>query len=171
MPPSIEAFLITYGYLSIFILIFTQELGVPSFPNELLLLFLGYLCSKSIFSLWGVLFLSIFADVSGSTLVYFLLFYCSNFLRKITTYFIKSPRLKHQKLRQKFSENSGKAIALGRLTPFMRGYVCAIAGSMRVPYKQFCIIVCSTSILWNGGFILTGWFLGAKFHEIAKYFN
>ncbi|MCX6740828.1 MAG: hypothetical protein NTY61_00295 [Candidatus Parcubacteria bacterium] len=44
MPHSLAVFITHYGYLAIFFLVFLQEIGVPNpVPNELVLLFSGYL--------------------------------------------------------------------------------------------------------------------------------
>ena len=52
MPSEIALYITKYGYLAIFILVILQETGMPNpIPNELLLLFSGYLVFKGIFSL------------------------------------------------------------------------------------------------------------------------
>jgi len=63
-----------YGYLSIFLLVFLQEIGIPSFPNELLLLYTGYLAYKGILDLFKVLMMVVAADISGSFILYILFF-------------------------------------------------------------------------------------------------
>jgi membrane protein DedA with SNARE-associated domain len=46
MSPSLSAYILKYGYMAIFSLVFLQEIGVPNpVPNELVLLFSGYLTS------------------------------------------------------------------------------------------------------------------------------
>ncbi len=47
MPEDVVYYVTRYGYLAIFILVFLQEIGMPNpFPNELLLIFSGYLTFK-----------------------------------------------------------------------------------------------------------------------------
>jgi membrane protein DedA with SNARE-associated domain len=44
MSPTLSAYIIKYGYIALFSLVFLQEIGVPNnVPNELVLLFSGYL--------------------------------------------------------------------------------------------------------------------------------
>ena len=56
MPPTFSAYIIKYGYLAIFSLVFLQEIGVPNpVPNELVLLFSGYLTSTGKLNFTAVL--------------------------------------------------------------------------------------------------------------------
>ena len=49
MPEEVVYYITGYGYLAIFILVFLQEIGMPNpFPNELLLIFSGYLSFRGI---------------------------------------------------------------------------------------------------------------------------
>ena len=46
MSPTLSAYIVKYGYMAIFSLVFLQEIGVPNpVPNEVVLLFSGYLAS------------------------------------------------------------------------------------------------------------------------------
>jgi len=46
MSLTLSAYILKYGYIAIFSLVFLQEIGVPNpVPNEVVLLFSGYLSS------------------------------------------------------------------------------------------------------------------------------
>jgi membrane protein DedA with SNARE-associated domain len=61
MPPEIILYISKYGYLAIFVLIFLQETGVPNpVPNELVLMFSGYLVFTGILHLPLVLLAAVF---------------------------------------------------------------------------------------------------------------
>ena len=61
MPPEIILYISKYGYLAIFVVTFLQETGVPNpVPNELVLMFSGYLVFTGILHLPLVLFAAVF---------------------------------------------------------------------------------------------------------------
>ena len=44
MPDEVMQYIVKYGYLAIFVLVFLQEVGAPNpIPNELVLVLSGYL--------------------------------------------------------------------------------------------------------------------------------
>src|SRR5919201_961970 len=77
MSPTFSAYIIKYGYLAIFSLVFVQEIGVPNpVPNELVLLFSGYLTSIGQLDFTTVLLTVITADALGSSVLYMAFYYC-----------------------------------------------------------------------------------------------
>ena len=73
MPEEVVNYIIGYGYLAIFILVFLQEIGMPNpFPNELLLIFSGYLSFKGFLFFPVTLLTAITADFIGTSILYFL---------------------------------------------------------------------------------------------------
>ena len=67
MSPILSAYIGKYGYIAIFSLIFLQEIGVPNpVPNELVLLFSGYLTSIGKLDFITVLLTVVAADTIGS---------------------------------------------------------------------------------------------------------
>ena len=149
-----------YGYLSIFLLVFLQEIGIPSFPNELLLLYTGYLAYKGILDLFKVLIIVVTADISGSFILYILFFYCSTFLMKHKPNWLAAPyrmiRLLKIKMRNKGSMN----IFFGRLIPFLRGYISVVAGMLHVNIKKYAFMILLSALVWSGGYVLIGWIAG-----------
>ena len=76
MSPILSAYIIKYGYIAIFLLVFLQEIGMPNpVPNELVLIFSGYLTSVGKLDFITVLITVIAADTIGSSLLY-MTFYC-----------------------------------------------------------------------------------------------
>jgi hypothetical protein len=72
----LSEYIIKYGYIGIFLLVFLQEIGVPNpVPNELVLLFSGYLTSVEKLDFITVLITAVAADTIGSSLLY-MTFYC-----------------------------------------------------------------------------------------------
>ena len=71
MSPTLSAYIVKYGYMAIFSLVFLQEIGVPNpVPNEVVLLFSGYLASVGKLDLMTVWMTAASADVIASSLLY-----------------------------------------------------------------------------------------------------
>jgi membrane protein DedA with SNARE-associated domain len=72
LPDALISYIVEYGYLTIFSLVFLQEIGIPNpVPNELILLFSGYLSSIGQLSFEWVIITVIIADFVGTTSLYF----------------------------------------------------------------------------------------------------
>src|SRR5664279_3741133 len=75
MPEEVLFYITNYGYLAILILVFLQEIGMPNpFPNELLLVFSGYLSFKGLLFMPFVILTAVSADFIGTNVLYFLFF-------------------------------------------------------------------------------------------------
>lgn len=73
MSPILSAYMGKYSYIAIFSLVFLQEMGVPNpVPNELVLLFCGYLTSIGELDFITVLLTVVAADTIGSSLLQYL---------------------------------------------------------------------------------------------------
>src|ERR1051325_10756011 len=76
MSLTLSAYIIKYGYIAVFSLVFLQEIGLPNpVPNELVLLFSGYLTSIGKLDFFMVLITVITADTLGSSLLYITFYY------------------------------------------------------------------------------------------------
>ena len=75
MPEQVVYWVTNWGYLAIFLLVFFQEIGLPNpFPNELLLMFSGYLSFKGLLYLPFIVVAAVAADFIGTNILYFLFY-------------------------------------------------------------------------------------------------
>jgi membrane protein DedA with SNARE-associated domain len=169
MPLELIEYITNYGYLTIFGLVFLQELGVPNpVPNELILIFSGYLASTGKLSFSLVVLTAVAADFIGTTILY-LVFYSfgTKFLKKIKF-------LPHKKIAQLVVYLSGRGrwgVYVGRLLPLLRGYASVAAGVLRLPPKEFIPAVILSAFTWSGGYVLLGRLLGPKWENVSNYFG
>src|SRR5262245_29022568 len=71
MSSTLSAYILKYRYAAIFLLVFLQEIGIPNpVPNELVLLFSGYLTAVGKLDFITVLLTVTAADTIGSSLLY-----------------------------------------------------------------------------------------------------
>ena len=162
-------FVSDYGYLAVFLLVFLQEIGVPNpVPNELVLLFAGALTSIGDLSIWLMFLTAVAADIIGTTLLFSVFYF---FEHKIMEKVRKWEKI-NQKLdaiKAKILERGKPAIFLGRMMPFVRGYVSVAAGILNIPYKTFLPMVIFPAIIWTGGYVTLGHFLGKRWETVANF--
>ncbi len=168
MPAGLANYIIEYGYLSIFLLVFLQEIGIPSFPNELLLLYTGYLAYKGILNLFMVLLMVVSADISGSLALYTLFYCCSEFLIQHQPKWITVPHKKIMRLKIKMRKEAGRNIFLGRLIPFLRGYVSVVAGMLHINIKNYGSMIVLSALLWSGGYVMIGCLAGPFWNTVFQ---
>jgi len=167
---ELNNFITQYGYLAIFLFIFLQELGIPNpITNELVLLFSGYLAYTGTLSLTKVILTAISADFIGTGILYFTFYALSkHYLYKNPPKWTAKLVGKLDSLKKRISSGNQWGIFMGRLTPFLRGYVSVAAGTLQIKPKQFLTTVMLSAIVWSGGLALTGYLLGPYWNNMEK---
>lgn len=171
MPPELVELIVKYGYVAIFCFVFFQELGISIFPNEILLIYFGYLTHEGILSFPIVFALVILADNTGSTLTYILFYYFKPFVLRLKPRWIKLPYERIRQLKNKIETNAKSRIFIGRLTPFFRVFTSIIAGTVHIPSKHFITMVFFASLLYSGGFAVAGWFIAPYWDMFINNIN
>jgi membrane protein DedA with SNARE-associated domain len=81
MPDELIVFITNYGYLGIFILVFTQEIGIPNpVPNELVLMFAANQTSTGILNIPFVIHSAVSADFTGTNLLYIIFYFFGGYI-------------------------------------------------------------------------------------------
>ena len=158
-----------YGYLAIFIVIFLQEIGIPTIiPNELSLIFFGYLSFTGKLNILFALLIGISADISAALLLNILFYYLSSRLlnEKYRLCAFIGSRL--TPLKEKLATSGNKAIFLGRITPFLRSYTSIACGTLKIHPFQYLITAIITACLYTGGFIFFGWLTAYQTKQLFK---
>lgn len=158
MPDYILDWINKYGYVILFLLVLLQEIGVPSFPNEMFLFYFGYLASLNHFSISVVLLISIIADILGAVFLYFIFFYFGISLKKYLPNIVKKKLSNLKKIINSSTLDNPVYVFLIRITPFIRGYVSVFAGISHYSFKAYFKQIILSAILWTGGWVLFGFF-------------
>jgi len=165
MPPEFISFIGNYGYFAIFLLVFSQEIGIPNpVPNELVLMFSGYLTFKGILFLPYVILAAIFADFIGTNMLYFIFYISGAYILQHKPLWLPLPIKTINKFSKKISEGGLYTIYLGRLIPFLRGYTSVITGLLHIKPGIFLPIAIISATIWSSAFVLTGRILGPYFN-------
>ena len=160
MPSWLIHLIITYGYCAIFFLVFIQEIGIPTFPNEILLIYSGYLAYIGVLNIFLVLIIAVSADVSGTFLVYTVFYFGSHGLIKRKPKWLPISNKRIEFIKAKIIDYGDKGIFIGRLIPYLRGYTSVAAGIFKIRFKPFSMMIILSAIIWTGGYVILGWLAG-----------
>lgn len=170
MNTELTLYILKYGYLAIFVLIFIQEIGIPNpIPNELVLVYSGFLCSKGLLSLPLVILTSVSADFIGTNILYIVFYFLGDFILKNKPKWLPISEKAINKARQRIVNGGLWAIYVGRITPFIRGYTSVITGLLRISPQKFLPIVLLSATTWSVVCVMTGRLLGAYYMNAQGY--
>ena len=169
MPEQLLNYINQYGYLLLFTLVFLQEIGVPSFPNEIVLYYFGYMASQNNFNLILVLLVAITADIIGTSLLYFAFYFFGKVLMKYKPTWIKIDKQKLKAIKSKLISRKSSTIFFLRMTPFLRGYISVFAGMMHFPFKVYFKQIVVTAILWTGSWVVLGCITNDYFRNTLNF--
>lgn len=163
MQHELSVLIFHYRYMTIFLLVLAQEIGIPTpIPNELVLAISGYLTLKGVLSLPLVLLIVASADFIGTNLLYFTFYLFGTYIIKHIPWFPISKK-KITNITQRISKGGIWIIFLCRLTPFIRGYSSIIMGLLQIKPGTFLPIAIITAALWSAEYIIAGRILGSSF--------
>ena len=161
MPEEVVYYITNYGYLAILILVFLQEIGMPNpFPNELLLVFSGYLSFKGLLFLPFVILTAVSADFIGTNILYLLFYNAGDFIIRKKPKWIPLSSGIIDRLSSKVSKGGLLTMFIFRLTPFTRGYTSVIAGLLNVRPKTFLPVAFLSAAAWASIYVIAGYFIG-----------
>lgn len=168
MPDELVIYILKYGYFAIFVFVFSQEIGLPNpIPNELVLLFSGYLTFMGLLKLPLVILAAVLADFTGTSILFSVFYFSGNFILEHKPRWLPIPLKSISRLQERISKNGLTGIYLGRLTPFIRGYTSVIAGLLQIKPKVFAPIALITATIWATMYVMAGILLGPFWNRVA----
>jgi membrane protein DedA with SNARE-associated domain len=161
MPAELIYYISIYGYFAIFALVFLQEIGAPNpIPNELVLIFSGYLTFTGVLNLPLVILAALSADLIGTSLLHTVFYFFGAYILQHKPRWLPLPIKAIDRLTQRLSKKGLGSIYLCRLTPFIRGYTSVISGLLQIKHKVFLPLALITAIIWSCAYVITGRLLG-----------
>jgi membrane protein DedA with SNARE-associated domain len=155
------AFIIHYGYLAVFLIVFSQEVGIPNpIPNELVLMFTGYLTFKGILFLPLVILVAVSADFSGTSILYTVFYFSGVFIMKHKPKWFPVSESSISKLSARIVKGGIWRLYLCRVTPFLRGYTSIIAGLLKIKPRIFLPVAAISAATWAAIYVIAGRLLG-----------
>jgi undecaprenyl-diphosphatase len=138
-------------------------------PGESLVLIAGFFANRHVLALHVAIPVIVAGAIIGDNIGYEL------GRRLGRPWLIKHGRrfgLRHTRLEKAeafFKRHGGKAVFLGRFIGFARALVPFLAGSSRMPYRQFLPYNAAGAVIWGVGFTLLGYALGASWQIAEKW--
>lgn len=165
---ELALYITKYGYLAIFVLVLLQELGVPNpVTNEFVLLFSGYLAFSGVLDLKLVFLTAVSADCIGTTILYAVFYLFGEYIMDHRPRWLPVSPTHIDRIARTISERGQWGIYVGRLLPFLRGYVSVAAGILPIRPKIFMPAVIVSAITWSGGYVIAGRLLGPYWERVA----
>ena len=73
-----------------------------------------------------------------------------------------------ERARQFYDKYGGKTVILARFVPIVRTFCPPVAGAAQMPYGRYFAYDVAGGILWGGGMVLGGYFLGRQIPNISE---
>ncbi|MCT7951232.1 DedA family protein [Ancylothrix sp. C2] len=148
-----------YGYFAVFLGILLENLGLP-LPGETITLAGGFLAGSGELNYWFVLGSAILGASIGGSIGYGLGRYGG---WPLLLAFGKLFRIKEKKLlelKEKFSENAGKTVFVGRFLALLRIVASPLAGIAGMPFLKFMAYNLAGAAAWASVMVSISFFAG-----------
>ncbi len=164
----VGTFLEEHGVVAPFLLLFTEESGVPiPLPGDVMVMYAGYQVSLDSLAYWQALLCAILVVAGGSSILYWL---ARRFGMEVVLrfgHYVHCPPERLEVVRPYMARWGPLAIIFGRHIPGLRVPITVFAGILRFPYPVFLGSVMVSTAVWAGFFLYVGTQLGARVHELT----
>ncbi len=158
------------GLLLIGLIIFAESGLLAGFflPGDTLLFTAGFFAAQGKLSLAGLLIVVILAAIAGYEAGYHIGHkFGKQLFRKKDGLLFRQEYL--EKSEVFYEKHGGKTVVLSRFVPVIRTFAPIVAGVGNMSKTRFRIFNCVGAIVWGGGVVLLGNWLGSKIPNIDKY--
>lgn len=160
----------SFGYLGILLLI-TIENVFPPIPSEVILLFAGFMTTKSKLTLVGVIIVSTIGSLIGAIILYLVgrLLNKERLIKIVNGKIGKILRLSEKdilKADEWFSKKGTKTVFFCRFVPVLRSLISIPAGISGMNIPKFLIYTTIGSLIWNAVLSYMGMVTGENWEKI-----
>ncbi len=156
-----------YEYAGIFVLLMLGIVGIP-IPDEIILLFSGYMVSQGKLSLPGTIGVSFLGAVCGISLSYILGRTVGVRLVKQYGHYIHLTEERLELGRQWFQRAGRWGLFFGYFVPGIRHVMAYLAGTARLGVGTFALFAYTGGFFWSVFFILAGRYFGARWVKMPE---
>lgn len=150
-------FILKYGVIVIFLLLFLEQLNFPGLASSVLMPAIGVLVAKYEYSFTYVFLLTLLAAILGSLTLYYLGYFVGNPL--VNWIKKKFPKTKEpiDKVLNYTNKYGKKGVLLCRFIPGVRTLVSLVCGSVKENLLEFLIYSSIGIGIWNFVLMLSGY--------------
>jgi membrane protein DedA with SNARE-associated domain len=164
---TIDAWLESYGYLVVFLLVMIESIGVPV-PGETALIGAAlYAGSTHKLSIWGVIAAAIAGAIVGDNIGYSIGRYggARLLLRHGHRIGLHEGRLKIGIWL--FRRHGGKVVFWGRFVSVLRTYAAFLAGTNQMPWPRFLVFNAAGAVVWATFFGVVYYVFGSAIQRLS----
>lgn len=151
-----------YGYFAIFALLALGIVGVPV-PDEILMLFVGYLCSLMVLSFPVTILVCFSGAITGMLTSYTLGKKLGQPLIDKHGKWVGLTARRFEKVKGWFARFGLWTILIGYFVPGLRHATSYISGISAMPFRKYLLTASVGSMVWVLVFTSIGYFMGAHF--------
>jgi membrane protein DedA with SNARE-associated domain len=163
---TIPQFLSTYGYLGIFLLLMVGIVGLP-IPDEVVLMFAGYLIFKGYFHPLPTAATAIIGTFCGITVSYILGRSAGFYLLQRYGQILRVSPERLARVQAWFHRVGRWAIFFSYFIMGLRHLTAFVAGSSRVQFRVFALFAYAGGFLWALSCLSLGYFLGEELPKLS----
>ncbi len=156
---TVSNWLNAVGVLAVFLVLFVECFGIPT-PDEIILVFSGYLVSRHQFSYPLVILVAVAGSTFGASGAYFLArFGGRRLMLKYFRFIFRSPdRLTYWE--NYFARRGDIVVLIGRILSGVRAVISYPAGLFEMPYWRFLLYTIIGSLIWALLAVTLGYLVG-----------
>ena len=148
-----------YGYWAVFFGVLLENMGVP-IPGETVTLVGGFLAGSHELNVWYVLGAATVGAIIGDSGGYVLGYYGGWPVVVRIGKLLRVPETTLEGVRDRFSQNAGKAVLFGRFVTLLRVFAGPLAGITQMPYPKFLLCNAIGAATWASVMVSLTYFLG-----------
>lgn len=168
--PKLSQFFHQYGVLALFILVFLQDVGVPTgLPGTVLVLLGGYLVFSHVVGLHEAAIAIALGAFLGASGMFFLARYGGRPLVLRLGRFVGLTDKRLDAAALALDRVGPPMLLLTRVAPGTRVYMTIFAGISGWTYRRFALWTGLFVVLWAYGFVLLGNALGNRWEDVARF--
>ena len=162
-----QGLILDLGYVGLFCLIVAESTMVPV-PSLLVMPFAGFLAARGDFSLPVILAINGAGALTGSLLSYWLGAAGGKpLLLRYGKYVLVRPD-DLAKTERFFARHGAWTVLIARFVPVARHLISIPAGIARMPLAPFLLQTFLGAMLWGGGLMVAGYFIGDNWETFAR---
>ncbi|HEY7593649.1 MAG TPA: DedA family protein [Actinophytocola sp.] len=142
----------------------------PPVPSELVLPLAGFAAGQGKLSLLAAILWTTAGSVGGALITYGVGAWLGR--ERTRRLIVRLPLMKaddFDRTERWFTRHGTKAVFLGRMVPLFRSLISLPAGIERMPLWRFVALTAAGSLIWNSGFVVAGYLLGANWQVADQY--
>ena len=164
---DVTQFLIRYGQLVLFVIVFAEQVGLP-IPAIPILLAAGAIAGAGILSLPLAIGLSVIASLLGDLIWYYLGRYRGRQVLNLLCRISLEPDSCVRRTEDFFVRHGVRALLVAKFIPGLSTVMPSLAGLFNVSLGQFLLYNGLGALLWTVAFIMPGYLFANQIEQLAE---